>query len=151
MTAIAILKKTRPLIAGAVSDLSIEELTWIPPGHRNNILWNMGHIVVTEQLLHYALCDVQTLTPDRWTAMFRKGTSPEEWVAQPDPAPIIEALTTVPERLETDYANGLLTEFRPYETSSGVRLDTLEEALAFNNFHEGIHFGIIRSLRNRVR
>ena len=36
--------------------------------------------------------------------------------------------------------------FRALTTSRGFELNTLEDAIAFNNFHEGLHIGSVMSL-----
>ena len=39
------------------------------------------------------------------------------------------------------YAN-----FQTYTTVTGVYLGSVEEAMGFNNFHEGLHFGVMLSI-----
>ena len=52
--------------------------------------------------------------------------------------------------LATDFAAGRFVEYSPYTTSTGLKLATLSQADAFNHFHEGIHLGIILSIRKDV-
>ena len=40
-----------------------------------------------------------------------------------------------------------LKEYQQYITSQGFSLNNIEEAIQFSNFHEGIHLGIIMSLK----
>ena len=50
-----LLKATRSNIAKLVEGLSIEQLNHIPEGFNNNLAWNIGHILVTQELLIYRL------------------------------------------------------------------------------------------------
>ena len=49
------LKETRKLCLKIMNSFSDEALVKIPESYNNNILWNLGHLVVTQQLLHYKL------------------------------------------------------------------------------------------------
>ena len=50
-----ILAKTRAIILYYIKELSLDQLHIIPDGFNNNIAWNIAHLVVTQQLLHYKL------------------------------------------------------------------------------------------------
>ena len=48
--------------------------------------------------------------------------------------------------LEEDYKADRFKTYRPYTTSAGVTLKSIEDALFFNLYHEGLHMGTILSL-----
>ncbi|MEM9596341.1 MAG: DinB family protein [Acidobacteriota bacterium] len=148
MHAIGILKQTRTLIDGFVAGTSEYHLVAIPEGFRNNILWNLGHVVVTQQLLHYRLSGQDPRVADELVEGFRNGTSPADWTEMPDVAELRRLAVELPERLDEDVRAGRLSKFSSYTTSKGVVLTTLEDAISFNNVHEGMHLGIMMSLRN---
>ncbi len=150
MEAINILKKTRQLTHQAVSELSHEAYLTIPPGFDNNIAWNVGHIIVVQELLSYKLCGVEMAVSEEQVAMFKNGTSPADWQREPDVPHLLEQLLALPQRLEADYRSGVFSKFQPFTTSTGVYLPTLAEALVFINFHEGLHLGFILALKNVV-
>lgn len=72
------LNATRALLKSVTSDLTVEQLNKIPKGFNNNIAWNLGHILVTQQLLVYALTDTKPLISENLIQTFRKGTAPEK-------------------------------------------------------------------------
>ncbi len=150
MYSINILKQDRTLIYGAVKKLSPEAYLLIPPGFDNNIIWNVGHIVVVQQLLHYKLCNLETYVSEEQIAMFRTGTSPADWSYEPDMAELLELLNELPTKFEADYGANKFQAFQGYTTRTGINLKTIEDAIAFNNFHEGLHLGAILALRNLV-
>ena len=151
MTSVTLLQQTRPLLLRLLDGLSEDDLLAIPDGFSNNILWNVGHVVVTQQLLHYGLSRLPLLVPDALVAQCRKGTSPRDWDTPPDVAEVRQLAVELPQRLEADLGAGRFTEFRPYTTSVGVELADLETALGFNLFHEGLHTGTIVELRKALR
>jgi DinB superfamily len=145
MQDIETLREIRGFVRRLTDDLSDEQLEAQPPGASNHVLWNLGHLAVTQQLLHYKLSGLPMYLPDEVVDGFRKGTSPTDWNGSPPASTgeIREWLVELPERLAEDHAAGRFETFHEYPTSTGIVLHTLDEALAFNNFHEGIHAGIM--------
>ncbi len=150
MTAIHQLQTIRKVIVKLTSDLTPEQLLYIPTGFKNNILWNMAHLVVTQQLLHYGLSNQPMLVSDDLVSGNRKGSSPSDWVETPDVEEIKTQLVSLPKELEKDYQNGLFSTFTEYPTSAGITLKTIEDAIIFNNFHEGLHMGTIMAMRKLI-
>jgi hypothetical protein len=145
-SSIKMLKTERQLILRGIENLSDEQLLKIPEGSKNNILWNLGHIVVTQQVLHYTLSRLEMHIPKEIASAFRTGTSPALWKETPDIKNIKSLLMELPDKLLEDYESGLFKEFRPYKTSTGVQLNSFADAITFNHFHEGTHTGIILGL-----
>ncbi|MBK8700590.1 MAG: DinB family protein [Saprospiraceae bacterium] len=50
-----ILQKNREAVVKLLADLSLDQLNAIPLGFNNNIIWNMGHMVVVQEMLTYGL------------------------------------------------------------------------------------------------
>lgn len=135
------------LIARLVDSLSLEQMLAVPAGYRNNILWNLGHVVVTQQRLHNRLAGLEIYVSPEIEGAFRTGTSPADWSETPDLARVRELLDELPNRLRDDYEAGRFSNFREYTTATGIKLRTIEDAIAFNHFHEGVHLGIMKALR----
>lgn len=145
-------REIRGFVLRLADDLSDEQLLAQPAGASNNILWNLGHLAVTQQLLHYKLSGLPMYLPDPVIDGFRKGSSPADWNGAPpaDAAQVREWLGELPERLAEDHAAGRFETYQEYPTSTGISLHSFEQAAAFNNFHEGIHVGMILRLRKQV-
>ena len=73
-----ILIKSRELVLKQIDGLSIAQLHEIPQGFKNNIAWNVAHLVVTQQLLIYKMSDVNCLITDDLIKDFKKGTLPSK-------------------------------------------------------------------------
>ena len=148
MDAIAIFEQVRRQMAGLMKSLSQEQMLFIPDGFDNNIAWNFGHIVYTQESIIYRLADAPTVTNDTHRALFSMGTSPADWQETPDLTEVRELLKQTGMKLRSDYEAGLFTNFREYKTSTGFSVANVEQAIAFVNFHEGLHLGTILSIRN---
>jgi hypothetical protein len=150
MHSINIFIQNRRLIETAVGDLSPEAYMTIPEGFDNNIAWNLGHIVVVQQSLLYRLSGLGMAVTPEDVAMFTRGTSPADWQHEPDIPYLLRLLRELPLQLQEDYAAGKFSHYQGLTTSMGVVLATIDDAIAYNNFHEGLHLGFIWALRNLV-
>jgi len=81
----------------------------------------------------------------------RAGTSPEGWSRPPDVEELLKLLTSLPDRLDEDYAAGKLAEYQGFTSrSTGIHLATVEEAIDFDQYHEGLHLGVMLAYRRLV-
>ncbi|MBT6377276.1 MAG: DinB family protein, partial [Flavobacterium sp.] len=138
-----ILTKTRAIVLHYIKGLSLDQLHVIPEGFTNNIAWNIAHIVVTQQLLHYRLSEKDCLVSDELIAAFKKGTKPTRQFTQEEFDEVLDLFKGLPNTLEEDYEAGIFTEYSAYKTSTGFVIDSMEKAVIFNNFHESLHLGVI--------
>ncbi len=147
-----ILNKNRILILRLIEPLSFEQLTTIPVGFNNHIAWNVAHLVVTQQLLCYKLSGLNCLIDDHIIQAYRKGTDPSnDSQLTPEKFETIKSLfQELPEQLEKDYHSNVFTSYHEYTTSANVTLYNIEEAIQFNNYHEGLHLGSILALKRVV-
>ena len=145
-----LLKTTRQNALDLTQDLNTEQLNLIPTGFNNNLIWNLGHMVVTQQLLCYRLAGQRGHVSDDWIARYRKGSRPEEVVAQAEIEAIREALRTTSDQFMQDYEAGIFKTYNTYTTSYNATLSTVEEAFIFNNLHEAMHYGTMLTLKKLV-
>lgn len=143
---------TRQKLLAYLEHLSPEELSDIPYGFKNNIWWNIVHVVVTQQLLCYYLSGNEMLIERHWIENYKKGTAPA-----PNQAPslaeieeIKKLLIATQQQLQTDVAAGIFTTHQNYPTSYGFTLDSIEDAILFNNVHEAMHLGTIIAIKKLV-
>ncbi|SDR66337.1 DinB superfamily protein [Polaribacter sp. KT25b] len=145
-----ILRTSRNLVLKELEGLTLEQIHEIPTGFKNNIAWNVAHLVVTQQLLNYKLAGLDCLCSDELIEDYKKGTLPSKTFTEEEFEEIKDLLLGLPDTLEEDYKAGIFESFKEYPTSTGFVLTTIESAISFNNFHEGIHYGIIRSIKKIV-
>ncbi len=145
------LKITRNNVLKAIDGLSNEELNLIPPGFKNNIIWNVAHLVVTQQLLCYKLSGLEMYLDNDFVDSYRKGSEANGKVSQEEIEEIKTQLVELPNKLITDYNNATFKSFAAYPTSYNVILNSIEDAIQFNNVHEGLHFGYIMAMKKIIK
>lgn len=144
---IDVLIKGRLLMLKVIEGKSLEQINTIPEGFNNSIGWNVGHLVVTQQLLCYKLSGLEALISEKMIAKYRKGTKPTDLIGKEEWELIQKLFLELPNKLNSDYTQGLFKTYNNYETSVNVIIDSIEKAIDFNNFHEGIHLGVLLALR----
>lgn len=145
-----ILIKTRQLLLKITENLTMEQLNKIPQGFKNNIVWNIAHLTVTQQLLCYKLSGLNCLVSEKMIANFQKGTAPNQPISKEDFEAIKEQFLQLPLKLEEDYNKGIFENYNEYKTSVNITLNSVEDGIMFNTYHEGIHLGIILQLMKFV-
>ena len=123
-----------------------------PDKFSNTIRWNAGHVFVTaEDYLTDADENYQQTLPE-WDQLFLDGTRPSEWTGDiPTKAEIIDALKEQEERIEKHFENILQEQASVPRDVHGTILDTKDASLQFVTWHEGLHLGVKKSLRNVVK
>jgi len=144
-----ILNATRNNILNAIKDLSLDQLNTVPKGFKNNIAWNVAHIVVTQQLLCYKLSGLDIELNAAFVDRFKKGSEASN-ITQNELDSIKNQLLDFSNQLEGDYNGGLFKNYNEYPTSYNVTLNSIEDAIQFNNVHEGVHFGYIMAMKKSV-
>jgi predicted transcriptional regulator len=142
--------KNRKILEGFLNQFTLEELNKVPEGFSNNIIWNIAHVIVTQQLLVYRNSDLPMFVSDNMVEKYKKGTKAEVEVSRAEIEEIRSLLFSSLEKLVEDYNNGLFKNYNEYTVSTKSTLTNAEEALEFNNFHEGIHLGYILALKKSL-
>ncbi len=143
-------QQNRKLLYQLLTKTPKEVLVKIPEGFRNNIWWNIAHILVTQQLLVYRRSGLPIQIDEWMIDAFKKGTVPNEEPTDDAIEDVAAYLLSTSELMQQDYENGLFTEYDEYTTSLKVTLSTTEDAMVFNLLHEGLHLGVVLSLLKAV-
>lgn len=149
-TAFKVTRFSRGVLARFFENHTLEQLNKIPEGFKNNLIWNIGHVVVSQQILVYKGSGVAPLVSEELIAKYMRGTRPEGDVTQAEADEIKALMFSLIDKTGEDYNNGLFTTYTPRTTEMGFSLQTVEDAIAFNNHHEGIHLGIMLQLKKFI-
>lgn len=142
-----ILAKTRQFFCQYLDNTSLEDLNRVPEGFNNNIIWNIGHIVVTQQLLAYKLSGLPMMIDEVLISKYMKGTKPVGDASQTEVDEIKSLLFSTLEKTKEDVKNGVFKTYNSYTVSTtGNTLNTIEDAFEFILFHEGMHLGYVLAL-----
>ena len=141
---------SRGLYQNFLDSYSLEQLKTIPVGMSNNLVWNIGRVIVSQQKLVYALSGLPMHIPDSLFEKYQNGSRPDGKTTQTEVDEIKKLLSEMVEKTKADFEAGIFKEFHPYQTKTGFHLGTLKEAMEFNNYHEGIHLGIMMSIKKYI-
>ena len=143
----AITRTSRQIIAKFLEDYTLEQLNKIPDGFKNNLIWNIAHIVVVQQMLVYNLSGLPMMVSKEMVDAYKRGTKPERDVTQPEVHEIKALLTETISQTEKDFTAGIFKNYSEFTTMTGFNLKTAEEAMAFNYYHEAVHTGVMMGIR----
>ena len=143
-------RASREIYSRFFNNYTLEQLNKIPEGFSNNLIWNIGHIVVSQQMLVYLGSGNEAMVSQELIKKYMRGTRPEADATQAEADEIKSLLFTTIEKAEEDYKNGLFTSYTERKTELGFTLQSIEDAITFNNYHEAIHLGIMMAIRKFV-
>ena len=145
-----LLREIRTTLVKELDGLTLEQLNHIPESHNNNIIWNIGHCLVVQQLLCYGLSGLPPYVDKSIGIKYKKGSAPTESVTQEEVNWVKDMLLKSVDLLEKDLAEGKFKSFNPYTVGFGTHLESIEDTVRFNNVHEGIHYGYLLALKKLV-
>ena len=88
--------------------------------------------------------------PNNFSDLFSTGTKPTDWGEKvlPTISELIQLLEEQVDRIEQTLEFRLKEVIeKPFTTSTGLTLSTVEELLSFCLYHEGMHFATINSFK----
>lgn len=145
-----VMRVGRSRVLGAIEGLRDEQLLEIPAPFKNNILWNLGHILYVQYALSFNPAGVPLPLPAGFKALFMRDTSPSSWTETPSIEEVKAHLASSIDAIEETYRSGRLAGYKPFELPIPMTLSKPEDAFAMCAFHEGVHLGIIMSIKKFV-
>jgi hypothetical protein len=144
------IKKVRTFLLASIKDLTAGQLNKIPAGFNNNIIWNLGHMVAAQQGICYKRAGLQAMISDEFWEKYRSGSKPEGIVDEAEIDYIKQVFFTSLDQLNADYDKDIFSGYTAWTTRYDVEIANIDDALSFVPFHEGLHSGVIGTLRKLV-
>lgn len=144
-------KTNRTLYGKLAARFSDEQLNQIPDGYKNNIIWNIGHVIVVQQNLLYGLSGLKPHYPKEMYELYRPGSAPQGDISEGEINTIKDLMVSLIDKTEEDLRNEVFQDFRAYTTGTGFQLDSFAEAFEFNNYHEAIHLGYVMAMSKHLQ
>jgi len=141
---------SRKVLAQFLQNYTLEQLNKVPEGFNNNLIWNIGHILVVQQMLVYNLSGLPMMVSAEMVSNYKKGTKPEADVSQDEVDEIQSLLFETINQTKMDYNNKIFKNFNEFTTMTGFTIKNVEDALSFNYYHEAVHTGIMMSIRKFI-
>jgi len=147
-----VLKNIRGFFKNYLEKHSLETLNKIPEGFNNNMIWNIGHCIVTEQLLVYKLSGLPPMINEELIQAYKKGTFPKKVISYEEVQIIKSALFSTIEQTKIDFDKGAFKAFSKYTVSTtGNTLTNVSQAIEFSLVHESLHLGYIMALDRALK
>jgi hypothetical protein len=150
MLSIEYTQKSRENFIALLDAFPLQALNRIPEGFNNNLIWNFGHVIVTQQLLCYKLSGLEMQVSDEQVQVYRKGSKPERAVSDNEVQELKRLGLMTIDQLRRDLEKDVFQDFHEYTTSFGVTLSSIEEAIHFNSMHETLHLGYAMAMRKSL-
>jgi hypothetical protein len=145
-----ITRTSRKVLLQFLEKHTLEELNIIPHGFSNNLIWNIGHIIVAQQMLVYNLSGLPMMVSNEMIEKYKKGTRPEHNADQNEIEEMKHLLFATIDHSEVDFDNKIFKKYQEFTTMSGFAIKSAEDAMAFNYYHEGVHTGMMMQIRKFI-
>lgn len=145
------LRNSRERLLAMADGLSTEQWNAIPEGFVNNIAWNIGHLVSTQQGICYRRAGVPVLISEDFLERYKPESKPEGPVSEAEIEEIKRLFQTLPDRLMEDINNGIFENYVAWTNRYGVVMNNISEAMTLVLFHEGLHFGYVMALKRALQ
>jgi len=147
-----IIRSSRKALINFTADLSPEQLNYIPTQMKNNIIWNIGHVIAVQQNFCYKNSDLDTIISPLIIERYWAGTKPDGLTTIAEYELLRADLLSHVDRLEGDYHKGIFVTYqgREFKTYPGLAVNNIEEAVNFVAFHDGLHLGYVMALKHHV-
>jgi hypothetical protein len=145
-------KTSRKIYLNFFDDYSLDQLNKIPGGFNNNLIWNIGHVIVAQQSIIYKGSNLPMYISEDLLIQYRPGTKPSGPVSESEAEQLKELLIDLVSKTEADFQKGIFAAVSYNERTvvTGFHLASIEDAFEFNNYHEGLHLGYMMSLKKFV-
>lgn len=140
----------RKILLHFLENNSVEKLNTIPDGFSNNLIWNIGHSIVVQQLLVYKLSSLPVMVSDEMVAKYRKGSKPEKIILEAEINEMKQLLFSTLEQTKLDFSNAIFKTYSEFTSMTGYTMTNAQAAMEFNNYHEGLHLGIMMQIKKFI-
>lgn len=150
---IDIMRGARLFMINLIDGISIEKLNEIPFEFNNNLIWNFGHVIATQQILCYRNAGVKPVIEDEFIDKYKNGTRPEGYIDEKEFKIIKENLIQTIDKFEQDSTTNMFENYKAFDLKSypGVRIKNISDAAKFACFHDGLHVGYSMALKKSLK
>lgn len=138
-----VIRAGRKALLRLVEDLSTEQMNKIPSGFNNNLAWQIGHLVVSQQVLCYKLSSNPLIIDPTLVDKYKNGTKPESFISTEEIAQLKAYLLDTIDELEKDLTTDKFINYTAYAPSTYkiYNIEKIEDAVKFIVSHDGLHYG----------
>lgn len=79
--------------------------------------------------------------------LYKPGTKPTGRTTRIETNQLKELLISLISKTEADFEKDIFATYNERTTATGFHLASINDALEFNNYHEGLHLGFMMSIK----
>jgi hypothetical protein len=143
----------RKFILQNIETLSVEQLNEIPQGFKNNIIWNLGHLIASAQMIFYKRAGLPLTIDEKYITPFLPNSQPDGYITATEVENLKALALSTIENMQTDYDSQDFSHYVKSENIErvyGIEVLTIDDALEFLLYHEGYHTGKIIALKQLI-
>jgi len=144
------IRQTRRNFIRLIESASVETLNRVPAGFNNNMIWNFGHIIASQQILCYKAAGIVPKIEASYILDYQKGTKPERFVGETEIDALKGLMLSTIDVLEHDLKNNIFADYNGFTTSYGVALNSTVDAVGFFPVHDAYHYGCAASIQKAI-
>lgn len=147
-----IIRTTRNNFLKLTEGLSEEQLNLVPAGFNNNIAWNLGHIVVIQQMLCYVRMGFESKIAQPDMKRFGKGSKPDQLITKEEIALFKAQAMEQVDQLEKDLQSGFFKGhvYEQLVSSYGIVISNHEDSIYYLATHDALHYGYALALKRAI-
>jgi len=147
---VGLLKAAEGFIGNTIGDLSDEQLSTVPAGMSNDIVWNLGHLAHSLASMTYSRSGLDYPLPADYKDLFKGGSSPSTWDKAPNAADVVKNFNKINASVTDDLMAGKFDKFEAFDLMPGVTMNSIEQILGFHMMHAGMHMHAIGAIKRAV-
>jgi hypothetical protein len=98
----------------------------------------------------YKLSGLPMMVSDEMVEKYKKGSKPEHTVSEEEVNEIKKLLFVTLDQTKVDFANAIFDTYMEFTTGIGFTVKSAKSAMEFNNYHEGLHLGIMMQIKKFI-
>lgn len=145
-----VIKKTRHSLLELINGLDAQQLNLIPDGFNNNIIWNLGHMVSSQQGLCYLKAGLEPVVKEEFRIAYQPGSVPLLPLSITEINNIKNMFILTIEQLETDIDKGLFLNYICWTNRFDIEMTCINDVLCYLPYHDGLHSDRIAAYRRLI-
>lgn len=150
MNQLANILYVRKLQLSLIKDLTDAQLNHIPEKFNNNIIWNLAHVAAVLQRITYTRSGLDGPLDESFCDLYKNGTKPTLDLSKEEIDFVKNQLINGVDQLNLDFNAGKFVDYQNWTTSFGIEINSIDAAIAFLPYHEGLHTGALLAIRKLV-
>lgn len=147
---VGLLQAGQGFINNTIEGMSDEQLSAVPEGMANNIVWNLGHLAHSMAGMTYMHSGLDYPLPAAYAELFKGGSSPSTWDEAPAASEVVKNFNDLAANVTEGLTSGKFDKYEAFDLMPGVTMNSIEQVLGFHLMHSGMHMHAIGAIKKAL-